>query len=129
MVPAALRLQLAERHRGLTGLVLVEERLHRVNNEVCARFLRNLVTWLDHPELAKHVIVAHSGDDVAEDATGATPDVGLPWPKDGFTSEGLGNGVTLAHCAPALRAALVGDDLPVMKKPSAPKKRAHRRRS
>lgn len=128
MVPAALRLQLAERDRGLTGLVLLEEGLYQIKNEMCARFLRNLVTWLGHPELAKHVTVTHSDDNVDEDVTDESPDVGSLWPKDGFASVGRGNGVTLADCAPALRAALADHDLPTMKKPSAPQRRSPRRR-
>lgn len=132
VVPAAFRLTLIERNRGLNGLILLEEDLHRVNAEVCVRFLRNLVTHFGHPELAEHATSTRCrGHDA--DVTDIPPEVAvevrLPWQQHGFASEGVGSGITPAQCAPALRAALDGYDLPVPGVPTTPKKAPPRRRS
>lgn len=117
LVPAACQLQLKEHERGLRGLVLHENDLRVVTNETCVRFLRNLVTCEGHPHLADQVRTA--GEMYGADAWIE----GIPFPRDGFGNEGMTNGVSLADCAPALRAALAGHDVPVPKKPAARKRR------
>lgn len=54
-VPAVFSLFLTERERGLTGLVLDNERTHRFDASTAALFLRNLMIDLGQPDLAGHV--------------------------------------------------------------------------
>lgn len=121
LVPAALRLSLAERVRGLGGLVLADEDLYRVDAACCARFLRNLVTGLGYPELAEHVTVPSV--DHADSAERTDVEVRMPFSEQGFASETVGIGLTITHCAPALRTALAGTDLASSRVQKRPRRR------
>jgi len=104
IVPAGFRLLLNERDRGLNGLVLLEEDLHRIDASVCNRFLDNLLAAEGHPELAKFVETRAPGHSVDE-ITG-TPDSvreegfrlaeGMDWRRQRFSSASCGTGITLA---------------------------------
>jgi hypothetical protein len=122
LVPAALRLSLAERVRGLSGLVLAEEDLHQVDAECCARFLRNVVTGLGYPELAEFVTVPCADADEGKRPR-AQVDVRLPDALQGFAGEIAGLGLTASQCAPALRAAVEGTDLTSQRVVRAPRRR------
>jgi hypothetical protein len=110
-VPAALRVSLAERVRGLSGLVLAEDDLYQLDAECCGRFLRNVVTVLGYPELAEFVIVPGAGPDAEGDRSRAQVEVRMPDALQSFASETTGLGLTASHCGPALRAAVEGTDL------------------
>ncbi len=122
-VPAALRLSLAERVRGLSGLVLAQERLHRVDAECCRRFLRNVVTSLGYPELAEFVTVPGAGLDAGSERSRAQVEVRMPDPLQSFASDTTGLGLTTSHCGPALRAAVEGTDLTSQRAVKAPQRR------
>jgi hypothetical protein len=109
VVPAALRLSLAERVRGLSGLVLAEDDLHRVDAECCGRLLRNVVTGLGYAELAEFVTAPCA--DAVESERRVQVDVRLPDALQGFAGQIAGLGLTASQCAPALRAAVEGTDL------------------
>ena len=85
VVPAALRLSLAQRVRGLSGLILAEDDLHQVDAECCGRLLRNVVTGLGYAELAEFVTVPCADADESERR--AQVDVRLPDALQGFAGE------------------------------------------
>lgn len=122
-VPAALRLFLAERVRGLGGLVLVEEDLYQVDSECCQLFLRNVVTGLGYPELAEFVTVPGAGPDVEGERSRVQVEVRMPDPLQSFASDTTGLGLTASHCGPALRAAVEGTDVTSRRAAKAPRRR------
>lgn len=114
-VPAALRPVLAESDRGLTGLVLADERIRNFDSERCALLLRNLLTSLGAPELAEHVLVQGAGTTILNGPPGQRaikPALGLHSQQTGFASGVFGAGVTREQCLPALQAAMDGRSLP-----------------
>jgi hypothetical protein len=114
-VPAALRPVLAERDRGLTGLVLADERIRNFDSERCALLLRNLLTSLGAPELAEHVMVQGvetATTDGPPRQRASKPALGLHWQQTGFASGVFGAGLTREQCLPALQAAMSGQSLP-----------------
>jgi hypothetical protein len=90
---------LAERVRGLSGLVLAEEDLHQVDAECCARFLRNVVTSLGYPASAEFVTVPCVDADESERPC-VHVDVRLPDALQGFAGEIAGLGLTASQCVP-----------------------------
>jgi hypothetical protein len=114
-VPAALRPVLAERDRGLTGLVLADERIRNFNSERCALLLRNLLTSLGAPELAEHVMVRGVETATSDGPPGqraSKPALGPHWQQTGFASGVFDAGLTREQCLPALQAAMSGQSLP-----------------
>ena len=122
-VPAALRLSLAERLRGLGGLVLVEEDLYQVDSECCQRFLRNVVTvwairnWLSSSPCQVPAPMLRASGRVCRLRCGC------PIPLQSFASDTTGLGLTASHCGPALHAAVEGTDVTSRRAAKAPRRR------
>ncbi len=120
-VPAIFRLFLTERDRGLVGLVLDEERLHRYDPTTAALFLRNLAVELDVPGLARHVRVGGPGVETA-DPDEQTPESTLHWQLQGFGTGISDAGITREQCLPALRSAIDGVELKPKTRPQRPRR-------
>ncbi|WP_431894348.1 hypothetical protein [Micromonospora haikouensis] len=105
---------LAERDRGLTGLVLADERIRNFDPERCALLLRNLLTSLGAPELAEHVLVQGAETTILNGPPrrAIKPALGPHWQQTGFASGVFGAGLTREQCLPALQAAMDGQSLP-----------------
>jgi hypothetical protein len=120
-VPAIFRLFLAERNRGLVGLVLDEERMHRYDPTTAALFLRNLVVELDAPSLARHVRVGGPGVETV-DPDEQAPESTLHWQLHGFGTGISDAGITREQCLPALRAAIDSIELKPKTRPQRPRR-------
>lgn len=100
-VPAILRLFLQERVIGLNGLELDHEHPGFYDNEVPARFLRNLLTQNGFPELADEVETVASDPPQRDPVDTSHVDIYF----SGFGHGLHDNGLTRADCSPPLRAA------------------------
>jgi hypothetical protein len=110
-LPAATRPLLAERERGLVGLVLADDYTWSFDAERCGLLLRNLLTSLGCPDLADHVSV-HRADRIPpllgiQEET-AEVNVRLHWQQVGFGTGLRDNGTTREQCMEAMHAAFEG---------------------
>jgi hypothetical protein len=123
-VPAAFALFLRERERGLTGLVLADERCHLFDVHRCGLFLRNLLTDLGCPELADHVreVEPEAGTIIFAGAQETElPVARLHRRLQGFATGLSQHGLTRERCLPALRAACSDEQL---RSPRVPRRTA-----